>query len=382
MSKGRFGALAQAVEAGTAAAQAHAPSVPPSSVHRPTAALGVAAEGLRDRIARLEAALADTEGRNTSLESELSQARAARASAGDAVDEFLFLDPVGLHDPLPRDRMAGAFEGAEFQALLDDIEANGQNDAITVRRTPGANVFSDVLSGFEVAAGRRRLEACRRLGRQVLARVRALDDDAMLRVQFSENERREDISALERAHWFAAVKQRSGRPAKEIAAGFGLDPSTLSLYLRLSRFPQAIAERLQEPRRLGVLRARRVMEAVEADPDAAGRLARALDTHARDCRTRGVGVDGDEQVAVLLRAAEARPGGPVGASERRNVAHAGRRIGTLTRNGGQWVFRFASELGDAAVHAIADRMGELVTEAERSAGRDGAEKVAQPARRR
>lgn len=379
MSKGRFDALAKAVQACTAAVQAEEPPAPPNGLHRPIAALGTMAEGLRDRITRLEIALADTEGRNAGLERELQQARTAQARAGDAVEEFLFLEPATVQDLLPRDRMASAFEGAEFQALQDDIETNGQNDAVTLRRTPD----NGSKGGFELAAGRRRLEACRRLGRQVLARVRPLDDDAMLRVQFSENERREDISALERARWFAAVKQRTSRPAKEIAAGFGLDPSTLSLYLRLSRFPNAIAERLQEPRRLGVLRARRVMEVVEADPDAARRMLRALDNHARACRARGTAVDGDEQVAVLLRAAEARDGAPVKAVARRHVAHCGRRIGTLTRNGSQWVFRFASGIGDAAVQALADRMGELVAEAERAAEKEsGAEKEARPPRRR
>ena len=38
-------------------------------------------------------------------------------------------------------------------------------------------------------------------------------------------------------------------------------------------------------------------------------------------------------MAVLLHAAEARDGTPAGATERRHVAHAGRRITTLTRNG-------------------------------------------------
>lgn len=378
VSKGRFGALAKAVQASTAAVQAEGPPPTSGGVHRPTAALGTVAEGIRDRVARLEAALADTEGRNAGLARELEQARGAQARAGDALEEFLFLDPDAVQDPLPRDRMASAFEGAEFQALQDDIEANGQNDAITVRRTSAGGA----LDGFEVAAGRRRLEACRRLGQQVLARVRALDDDAMLRIQFSENERREDISALERAHWFAAVKQRTGRPAKDIAAEFGLDPSTLSLYLRLSRFPRAIAERLLEPRRLGVLRARRVMEAVEADPDAAGRLVHALDAHGRACRIRGAAVDGDEQVAVLLRAAEARGAMPAAAAERRHVAHDGRRIGTLTRNGGQWVFRFASDIGDATVQALAERMGELVAEAERAPEKASAGREARPSRRR
>ena len=379
MSKGRFGALAKAVQDGTAAVQAEQAQAPSSSLHRPTAALGGIAEGLRDRVARLEAALADTEGRNAGLARELQEACAAQDRAGEAVEEFLFIDPAAVQDPLPRDRMASAFVGAEFQALQDDIEANGQNDAITVRRALG----SGPNVGFEVAAGRRRLEACRRLCRQVLARVRILDDDAMLRVQFSENERREDISALERAQWFAAVKVRTGRPAKEIAAGFGLDPSTFSLYMRLSRFPVAIAERLHDPRRLGVLRARRMMEAIEADPDAAGRLLRALDAYSRVCRTRGTAVDGDEQVAVLLRAAEARDGTPTEVPDRRHVAHAGRRIGTLTRNGGQWVFRFASGIADATVHALADRIGELVADAERAAGQGAsAGTEAPPPRRR
>jgi len=46
------------------------------------------------------------------------------------------------------------------------------------------------------------------------------------------------------------------------------------------------------------------------------------------------------------------------------------------------VFRFASKIGDAAVQALADRMGELVAEAERAAGKDVTEKVARPSRRR
>ena len=169
------------------------------------------------------------------------------------MEEFLFLDPAAIRDELPRDRLPGAFSGVEFEELLTDIRANGQNDAITVR--PAADGV-----GFEVAAGRRRLEACRRLERPVLARVRRLDEASMLRVQFSENERREDISALERSRWFAEVKARLDLPSKDIALQFGLDPSTLSLYLRLARFPSEIVTRLVEPRRLSVLRARRVME--------------------------------------------------------------------------------------------------------------------------
>ena len=375
----RFSSFAQAVkdraaagadapdpaEQGEAAAVITAPSG--SGVHKPTAALGAMTEGFRERIVRLENELNQAGARNEELERELVRTRAAAARAGDSVEEFLFLDANAIRDELPRDRLPGAFAGAEFEELLADIRANGQNDAITVRPSPGG--------GFEVAAGRRRLEVCRRLRLPVLARVRSLDDTAMLRVQFSENERREDISALERARWFAEVKTRLSSQAKEIAAQFGLDPSTLSLYLRLARFPSEITERLREPRRLAMLRARRVMEAVEADPRTLPRILDALDSHARAAASSHGGVDPEEQIDVLMRAAEGRGGGRSATRtplpERRHVVHQGRRVGTLTRNGGQWVFRFATSIGDDVVQMLADRMGEIVEEVEGTTNRAG-----------
>ncbi|MBO1076207.1 ParB/RepB/Spo0J family partition protein (plasmid) [Roseomonas marmotae] len=305
-------------------------------------------EGLKERIQRLEHALAGAGERGDSLERELAQARAIAAKAGGEADEFLFLAPELIHDPLPRDRMRSAFAGPEFEALLEDIRANGQNDAVTLRRAGEGR--------FEIAAGRRRLEACRVLGRSVLARVRMLDDAAMLRIQFSENERREDISALERARWFAEVKGRLNVQAKEVAAQFGLDPSTLSLYLRLARFPTEIMDRLRDPRRLAMLRARRVMEALDADPLAFQRIIDTLDAQKNP--------DPDEQVDAMLRAAEGREvrrgAAPAGAPDRRHVVHDGQRIGTLTRNGGQWMFRFATSVPEEAVQAIIDRLPELM----------------------
>jgi ParB family chromosome partitioning protein len=376
----RFGSLAEAVkERAAAAAASPAPvqeqpvlpqPVPGAGLHKPAVALGALAEGLRERISRLEAELAQTNGRNATLERSLAEARAAAGRAGAPLDEFIFLNPLTIRDTLPRDRLPGAFEGTEFEALVEDIRENGQNDAITVRPAPDGE-------GYEVAAGRRRLEACRRLGRQVLARVRALDEPAMLRVQFSENERREDISALERGRWFAAVKSRLDLPSKDIAAQFGIDPSTLSLYLRLARFPADIVTRLREPQRLSVLRARRVMEALEVDPSALDRILASLDAHARASSGEG-GPDPEGQIDVLLRTAEGRGGEQASSGtrapvpDRRHVVHNGRRVGTLTRNGGQWVFRFATSLEDSIVQTLAERIGDLVAEVEGQTGRPGA----------
>jgi ParB family chromosome partitioning protein len=363
-AKSRFSSLAKAVKDGTAeqenempAEQSHRPVG--AGVHKPAAALGAMGETLRDHVSRLEAELARATSANAGLAADLQRAKALSERAGDAIEEFLFIDVDSVLDRLPKDRIRGRAEGREFDDLLADIEKNGQNDAITVRRASDGT--------FEIAAGRRRLEACRRLKRSVLARVRDLDDQAMLRIQFSENERRADISALERARWFSEVRDRLQTTAKEIAAQFGVDPSTFSLYLRLSRFPDEILDRLDEPQRLAVLPARRIMEAIEGDPTAVQRILDALDTYKQSLADAGSPSNPAEQIDILIRVAEGRVGrtGPrAPVPERRHIVHQGRRIGTLTRNGGQWVFRFATSIPDSEVHTLAERLAIPITESD------------------
>jgi ParB family chromosome partitioning protein len=310
-------------------------------------------------VSRLEAELARATSANAGLAADLQRAKALSERAGDAIEEFLFIDVDNVLDRLPTDRLRGRAEGHEFDDLLADIKKNGQNDAITVRRASDGT--------FEIAAGRRRLEACRRLKRSVLARVRDLDDQAMLRIQFSENERRADISALERARWFSQVRERLQTTAKEIAAQFGVEPSTFSLYLRLSRFPDEILERLDEPQRLAVLPARRIMEAIEGDSTTVQRILDALDIYRQSLADSESPRDPAGQIDVLMRAAEGRVGrtgtrSPV--PERRHIVNQGRRIGTLTRNGGQWVFRFATSIPDSEVHTLAERLAIPITKSD------------------
>lgn len=365
VTKSRFNTLAQAVKDGTAAPTQNASTNSPvrpagAGVHKPAAALGAVGETLRDHVSRLEAELAQATSNNAGLLTELERAKTLRARAGDAIEEFLFLETRSVVDRLPKDRLRGRSEGPEFDELLADIDRSGQNDAITVRRMPDAT--------FEVAAGRRRLAACERLNRQVLARVRDLDDQAMLRIQFSENERRADISALERARWFSEVRNRLKTSAKEIAAQFGVDPSTFSLYLRLARFPDEILDRLDEPQRLAVLPARRVMEVIETDSEAVQRIQDALDDYKRSVAESGSPNDPAAQINVLIQAAEGRAGGSTGprsaVAERRHIVYKGRRIGTLTRNGGQWIFRFATSIPDAEVQALVERLAIPVNESD------------------
>jgi ParB family chromosome partitioning protein len=319
-------------------------------------------ETMRDRISRLENELAQTSSTNHGLVAELERARALSEKVTEEGDEFVFLQVEAITDRLPRDRLRGGTAGKEFEELLADIEKNGQNDAITVRRASDGS--------FEVAAGRRRLEACRRLKRSVLARVRQLDDQAMLRIQFSENERRADVSALERARWFSEVQSQLRIAAKDIAGQFGIDPSTFSLYLRLARFPDEILERLIEPRRLAALPARRIMEKIENDAEALKRIVEALDAHRQTANKGGSLEDPIGQIDALIRAAEGReeerPGTRHPIPERRHIVDRGRRVGTLTRNGGQWVFRFATSIPDNEVQQLAERLAQPITRPDHS----------------
>lgn len=351
-----FAALTEAMASGEgpsvdAGIQASLAPLEGAGLHKPMAALGTFSETLRERVRKLEGELANAGADKAGLEAEVARLRSLSGSAAEGAEQLVFLDPGQVVDLLPSDRLPkGSFEQPDFEDLLADIRDNGQNDAITVRPAEGGK--------FEVAAGRRRLEACRRLNQTVLARVRQIDDTGMLRVQYSENERRKDISALERARWFAAVRDRTKLPAKQLAAEFGIDKSTLSMYFRVARFPEEIIGRLVNPGRLGVIPARRVMEAIEADAAVVPRILAALEAHRLAGRDD---VDeGAAQVEVLMRAAENRMMGRGGqrpaVPERRHIVHEGRRIGTLSRSGGQWLFRFATSISDGDVQVLAERL--------------------------
>jgi ParB family chromosome partitioning protein len=325
-----------------------------------------AGEALTARIASLETELSTEKALRSSdheqHELELARLRRIAAEAGDAAGEFALLDPGIVADDLPADRLPGAFADRSFEDLVDDIKANGQHDAITVRRTE---------TGFEIASGRRRLEACRRLGIQVLARIRPLDHEAMLGVQFAENERRQDISAIERARWLAQVKERFGKQVQQLADDYKLDRTTVSLYLRLARLPDEIVARLVDARALPMLKARRLMAALEQDAGAVARVVTTLDSQLAASEARGSKPSPDDQIEAAIRAAEGRnlPRGSDDAvaaipNDKRVIVHRGRRVGTLIRNGGQWVVRFSATTDDQMVLAIAERISSLMEQIE------------------
>ena len=360
-----FASIAEAARvkaANSAEARQSAPSAPgeraPASAHAPSAAFHES-EPLKERVLRLQRELEDSADQREDLRREMERLRGLSANDAPQPDtRLVFIGPEGVVDRLPRDRSEAAFSDDAFEELLADIREHGQNDPITVREGKGDG------APYEIAAGRRRLRACKALGRDVLARVRALDDEDMLRVQFAENERRSDVTAIDRSRWFAAVYKAAGDSIgqkvnqKAFAARFGMDPSTLSLHLRNARFPDEILDRLPDRGKLSMLKARRVMDPYDKDP--AGTLARmteALDAYEAQMRHPAAGQKEGGEVDAVMRAAEGKPPAkPSGKDAPAHVLHDGRRIGSLARNGKHWVFRFATAMTDKEVESLIDRL--------------------------
>ena len=269
----------------------------------------------------------------------------ARAEPLPAADRLVRLDPALIDEPLPADRDPRAFADAAFEALKASIAERGQDVPVTVRPRG---------ERFELAAGRRRLAACRALGRPVLARVLPLDDEAMLALQYRENVERSDVTPYERGRWLATLAER-GWSTTRLAALTGLSQPSIVDYLRLGRLPGALVDRLGDPRVLTLADGRRLQAALDADPRALDRMVEALEADA--------GRSPRERLGRALEAARRRPTPSRPALRGRIVLDPeGHKLVTITRSGNQWLYRWAPEVDEAAIAWVADRLADLLAE--------------------
>lgn len=154
-----------------------------------------------------------------------------------------------IDDPLGSDRVAGWAEDPEFDALLGDMSRRGQLQPIQVECAAAdwlplglsaedgdAAPAPDDPDGvgamrFALISGRRRLEACRRLGRPVLAAIafRSVDEGGRLVERFLENRMRADLSPYERLRSIGELAA-SGVAASdaELSVLIGVDRGTVS----------------------------------------------------------------------------------------------------------------------------------------------------------
>jgi len=149
---------------------------------------------------------------------------AAEIEAGTVVVEIA---PERIDDSFIADRVADATDPG-LPALVESIRESGQQVPILVRPHP-----SDP-DRFQVAYGRRRIQAARRLARPVRAVVRPLSDAELVVAQGKENLERQDLSYIERA-FFALRLEEHGFPRATIIAAMGVGKGDLSTLISVAR---------------------------------------------------------------------------------------------------------------------------------------------------
>lgn len=282
-------------------------------------------EGLADRIASLEAE------RETAV--------------ADGV-QLIELNPDEITDTLPRDRVDAAFEDEDFDRFKQSIAEDGQYVPILVR--PAG-------TGYEIAAGRRRLAACKALGRKVLARVTALDDDAMLTLQYRENAERENISTFERALWLSAVADGHKLSTTDMASRFDMSQPSIVEYLKIARLPKNFTSLLHDPRELTIAEGRKLHAALKDIGKAD--LARMLEA-ARNTSSLRTSDQISAALAVVSNPAKKKP-----KPKQLKITDAkGQRIATVTETGSKRSVQFDSKVEEGAVKYVAERVADLVAE--------------------
>ena len=281
---------------------------------------------------------------------KLEKLEAEVASAASPAMRLVEIDPSLIDDPLPADRDHRAYSDAAFEALQADIANSGQHVPILLR------VSTADPDRYEIAAGRRRLSACRSLGRHVLARVLDVDDEAMLALQFRENALRKDISTLERGRWILQLGEQRGLSTTKVAALIGMSQPMIVEYQQLARLPASLLDGLADPRELSLADARRLQKALKRE-GALERMIAAL-------RAAPVPQGTKVQLKRVLHAAFNSPDlgsqRDSGALQAQIIADDhGRRLGVLTRSGAQWVCRFAADIDEQSIRHVVDQIPKL-----------------------
>lgn len=150
----------------------------------------------------------------------------------------LELEPDQIEDAVGSDRMTDWVDDEDFEALVANIKRRGQTQPIRVRPTD-KNWEADpdnpleTNDKFYIQSGRRRLAACRRLGRKVLALVSTDEGDralADLEERFHENTMRRDLNGFEELISIGLLAEGLQElTQKEVAERLGIPQSDVSL---------------------------------------------------------------------------------------------------------------------------------------------------------
>lgn len=169
------------------------------------------------------------------LEALLSQDLKESVAETERVKE-LALETIEPNPNQPR----GRFDEEHLRELAASIRQHGVLQPVVVRREG---------ERYQLVVGERRLRASRLAGRTTIpAVIREISDEDTLKFALLENLQREDLSPLEEARGYVALRDRFSLPVKEVAAILGRDRSTVANTIRLLGLPEQVLELLEQGR--------------------------------------------------------------------------------------------------------------------------------------
>ncbi len=170
----------------------------------------------------------------------VSKKPAARKQPAHKADtQLVEIDPARVRSWNFKDRQEADLVGLEYDDLLQSIARKGQDTPIAVRKIKHKDYDYEEITGF------RRLNACRALGKKVLAIVREFDDRAAFASMISENDDRSGPSYWRRGESLKLAIDKKIFPSIEaMSIDIGINRSTISNYVRvINKMPKPFIER-------------------------------------------------------------------------------------------------------------------------------------------
>jgi len=207
----------------------------------------------------------------------------------------------------PQDRLGvelTAVNSGDIEDLAISIQKSGQQVPVLLRPS------SEKDGHFEVIYGRRRILACRELGKPVKALIRTLDDSEALMAKGLENASRQDLSYYERARFAQAILGQ-GYSRGDVCEALAISKNTLSQLERITRtVPDAVGDGIGAAPGSGRPKWMTLAAAFEGDRLDEARAVAVIVDCPDECTS-------DERLEAVIKAASSREVEKPAATERR-----------------------------------------------------------------
>jgi ParB family chromosome partitioning protein len=161
---------------------------------------------------------------------------ASRTASLDAAPRQISIEALEPNPDQPRT----TFHAETLDELAASIKAHGILQPLLVRPHP-----SGAPNRYQIVAGERRWQACKRAGvSAVPVVIKSLDDARCREVALIENVQREDIAPLEEAQALEQILRESGMTHRELGERIGKTKAYVEQRVRMLRYPVEVQQAL------------------------------------------------------------------------------------------------------------------------------------------